>query len=129
LYRPQNKEELFNLRYAELRNVVERIFGVLKRCFRILTHAPEYSLEFQARLLAALAVIHNFILMNDPTEGEDGDDGIEDPDPGQHPGELAQGPANGAERMCTNQRQDDIASQMWTDYQVLRSQLKADYVL
>ena len=34
--KPQNKEELFNLRHAQLRNIVERIFGILKRHFRIL---------------------------------------------------------------------------------------------
>ena len=30
LYRPKTKEELFNLRHASARNVIERIFGVLK---------------------------------------------------------------------------------------------------
>jgi hypothetical protein len=29
--RPRNKEELFNLRHASLRNVVERIFGIVKK--------------------------------------------------------------------------------------------------
>jgi DDE superfamily endonuclease len=30
-YRPQNHQELFNLRHAQLRNVIECIFGILKR--------------------------------------------------------------------------------------------------
>jgi hypothetical protein len=30
LYRLRNKEELFNLRHASARNIIERIFGVLK---------------------------------------------------------------------------------------------------
>jgi hypothetical protein len=29
--RPQNAKELFNLCYSSLRNVIKRIFGVLKR--------------------------------------------------------------------------------------------------
>ncbi len=37
--RPANKEELFNLRHAQLRNVVERVFGVFKQRFAIL-NAP-----------------------------------------------------------------------------------------
>ena len=31
--KPKDKKELFNLRYAQLRNMVERIFGILKRRF------------------------------------------------------------------------------------------------
>jgi hypothetical protein len=34
--KPQNAKELFNLRHASLRNVVERIFRVLKRKYKIL---------------------------------------------------------------------------------------------
>jgi len=40
--KPENKEELFNLRHAQLRNIIERIFGILKRRFRILRTPPEY---------------------------------------------------------------------------------------
>ena len=29
--KPENAKELFNLRHSSLRNVIERIFGVLKR--------------------------------------------------------------------------------------------------
>lgn len=54
-------QELYNLRHASARNVVERIFGVLKCRFVILTHPPEYSMEIQARIPPALAAVHNFI--------------------------------------------------------------------
>ena len=33
---PANKYELFNLRHAQLRNIIERLFGVIKNKFRIL---------------------------------------------------------------------------------------------
>ena len=46
--RPTTKEELFNLRHASAHNVIECIFGVLKRRFRILHLAPEYDMEVQA---------------------------------------------------------------------------------
>ena len=58
---PKDKKELFNLRHAQARNVIERIFGVLKRRFRILLLAPEYNIEIQNRIPAALAALHNFI--------------------------------------------------------------------
>ena len=35
--KPQNAKELFNLRHASLRNIIERCFGVFKRRFRILS--------------------------------------------------------------------------------------------
>jgi len=68
--RPANKEELFNLHHSSARNVIERIFGVMKHRFRILLLAPEYSLEIQARIPAALAAIHNFIRSHDPNNDE-----------------------------------------------------------
>ena len=37
------KEELFNLRHAQLRSVIERVFGVLKKRFQILQVAPQYE--------------------------------------------------------------------------------------
>ena len=55
------KEELFNLCHASARNVIEHIFGMLKYRFQILHLAPEYSMDIQAHIPAALAAIHNFI--------------------------------------------------------------------
>jgi hypothetical protein len=39
---PENAKELFNLRYSFLRNVIKRIFGVVKRKFKILGIVAEY---------------------------------------------------------------------------------------
>jgi hypothetical protein len=59
--RPQNKEELFNLRHSSLRNVIERIFGVLKKRFPILTSMPPYSIEMQRDIIYCCFFLHNFI--------------------------------------------------------------------
>ena len=64
------KEEPFNLWHASARNVIEQIFGVLKRRFWILLITPEYSLEIQAHIPAALATVHNFICHHEPGEDE-----------------------------------------------------------
>ncbi|SCV67562.1 BQ2448_5173 [Microbotryum intermedium] len=62
-----SKEELFNLRHAQLRNVVERIFGVVQRKFSILTcTAPEYNYKMQAMLPLLCAFLHNYVHINDP---------------------------------------------------------------
>ena len=49
--RPETKEELFNLRHASLRNVIERIFGVLKSRFPLCAKMHPYSLEVQIELV------------------------------------------------------------------------------
>jgi len=59
--RPQTKEELFNLRHAQLRNVIERLFGVLHCRFHILNSRPEYDLAIQAQLVLVVCALHNFI--------------------------------------------------------------------
>jgi hypothetical protein len=56
----ENYKELFNLRHASLRNIIERIFGVLKRKYQILRHAAEYSIDTQTRIVLACCALHNF---------------------------------------------------------------------
>ncbi|ETV78025.1 hypothetical protein H257_08242 [Aphanomyces astaci] len=59
--KPQTKEELFNLRHAQLRNCIERIFGILKMRFPVLSCGVRYDYSFQVSLVMALCVVHNFI--------------------------------------------------------------------
>jgi DDE superfamily endonuclease len=87
---------LFNLHHASARNVIERIFGVLKRCFCILLIAPEYGLDIQARILSALCAIHNFNHKHDLPDSEafpndeDYFDDNNDTDNGPHPTDDAE---------------------------------------
>lgn len=60
--RPQNKEELFNLRHAKLRNVVERVYGVFKARFQIFRAARDgFSIKTQTKLVYATSAVHNWI--------------------------------------------------------------------
>jgi hypothetical protein len=81
-YRPSNKEELFTLRHTSARNVIERIFGVLKQYFCILLLPPAYAMEIQAQIPAALCALHNYIRLRDHSEGhlpaDDEDEDVED---------------------------------------------------
>ncbi|XP_024636494.2 uncharacterized protein [Medicago truncatula] len=58
---PENEKELFNLRHASLRNVVERIFGIFKSRFTIFKSAPPFLFKTQAELVLACAALHNFL--------------------------------------------------------------------
>jgi hypothetical protein len=97
--------------------VVERIFGVLKRRFVILTHPPEYSMEIQARIPPALAATHNFIRDHDADEIFEFDNPT-DPQLGLY-GDLGNGPARRAEVIRATSKRDQIASAMWRSYQAL----------
>jgi hypothetical protein len=105
------------------RNVIERIFGVLKWRFRILVYPPQFNMVTQTRLPPALTAVHNFIWQYDPKDIDDFD-AIEDPQPGTRAegqaaeeGQLAEGLPGAAERQQANQRQDRIAQEMWAQYQ------------
>ncbi|XP_051133143.1 uncharacterized protein LOC127252848 [Andrographis paniculata] len=65
---PRGKEEYFNYRNAQCRNVIERAFGCLKRRFTIL-HGPMpiYKFDRQVNFVMSCAVVHNFMLLH----GED----------------------------------------------------------
>ncbi|XP_040865002.1 uncharacterized protein [Glycine max] len=58
---PENEKELFNLRHASLRNVIERIFGIFKSRFTIFKSAPPFLFKTQVELVLACAALHNFL--------------------------------------------------------------------
>ncbi|XP_057775185.1 uncharacterized protein LOC130994170 [Salvia miltiorrhiza] len=69
--RPQNAEELFNLRHAKARNVIERAFGILKMRWAALRSTTYYPIKVQVRLIMACVLLKNFIRSNmaiDPIE-------------------------------------------------------------
>jgi DDE superfamily endonuclease len=112
-YRPRNREELFNLRHASARNVIERIFGVVKRRFRILLIAPEYSLDIQARIPAALCAIHNFNRTHDAEDIVPEID-IDNGNPNDH--DYVASAAAAVQLDHPSEIRDLIAQQMWEDY-------------
>uniref|UniRef100_A0A0W0F6S5 DDE Tnp4 domain-containing protein n=1 Tax=Moniliophthora roreri TaxID=221103 RepID=A0A0W0F6S5_MONRR len=128
--RPQSKEELFNLRHAQARNVIEHIFGVIKWQWRILVLPPEFSMKIQAQIPAALAALHNFILEHNDNFLQElwADKDAVDPAPGHHidaegprechpHGELASHHVSEEEYEEALHKQDNIAQAIWEQYQ------------
>ncbi|CAK5266818.1 unnamed protein product [Mycena citricolor] len=132
--RPQNREELFNLRHAQARNVVERIFGILKRRWMVFQRAPEYPIEMQAKLVPAIAALHNFIRIHEPLDDFSApqqpaassvplsrstssiDSFMQDEPRDILPEELGM-EISAAECRRAELRRDTIAQKMWEDYQ------------
>jgi len=112
-YRPTDQRELFNLRHASARNVIERAFGVLKKRFRILLLPTHYPLDIQARIPVALCVVHNFIMLHHPSDQPIHDD--DDPMGGSNEGDGSGDEGEDEDDGDVNMR-DRIARQMWDDY-------------
>jgi DDE superfamily endonuclease len=121
--RPQNASELFNLRHAQLRNVVERIFGVLKNRFKILNLPRAFKMEAQIRVVAVLCLLHNILIkIGEITEEEIGNDegeiaGGDEEDLSENTQTDRGGYRIGrGERTRAGARRDAIAKAMWEDY-------------
>jgi hypothetical protein len=116
--RPENSKELFNLRHASRRNVIERIFGVVKRKYSILKTPSEYSMATQSRIILACCTLHNFVRS---MEGQSADilldteeSNSEEPDDNQPT--TAIDPVSQSSKKMDKFR-DKIAEKMWTDYE------------
>jgi hypothetical protein len=113
--KPENAKELFNLRHSSLHNVIERIFGVLKRQWQILGgKGCEYSIDTQVDLFCALIGLYNF--GKDCGEDYTFDEAIstiESQDQDSSLEVLVTGTGN----KWMEKKRDDIATRMWNDYQ------------
>uniref|UniRef100_A0A2N9IW88 DDE Tnp4 domain-containing protein n=1 Tax=Fagus sylvatica TaxID=28930 RepID=A0A2N9IW88_FAGSY len=65
---PRNSKELFNLPHSSLHITIERCFGVLKKCFRVLDAEPFGSFPTQVDVVLACCIIHNHIIGVDPLD-------------------------------------------------------------
>ena len=114
--RPENSKELFNLRHASLRNVIERIFSVVKRKYQILKTPSEYSLDTQTRIVIACTALHNWVRYR---EGEKADFWLET-ESGRNISNI-QPAVVYPEGSTTSKRidifRDQVAEKMWVDYQ------------
>jgi hypothetical protein len=60
-WQPIGSKEVFNYAHSSLRNVIERLFGVLKMKWRVLLSLPSFSLTKQSKIIIACMTLHNFI--------------------------------------------------------------------
>jgi len=63
---PENEKELFNLQHSSLRTAIERGFGILKSCFRLIDGKSFLSYGTQVDIVLACCIIHNHIMKVDP---------------------------------------------------------------
>jgi len=117
--RPQSKEELFNLRHSSLRNVIERIFGVMKKRFPLLQCMHSYPFKFQCKLIKVCALLHNFIRMN---QLDDEFDVLNDEDVDQDDRGDRFVFDDSESTSILHAWRDGIAQRMWDDYLRVRNE-------
>jgi hypothetical protein len=109
---PETAEELFNKRHAQLRNVIERCFGVIKQRFPILKSMPPFPIPTQVNVVKCCFMLHNFILKN--MKYRDCYD-IYNPNESGNNNRMDNEPIDdGPERTRHKRWRDRIAAQMWT---------------
>ena len=120
LYSPENRQELFNLRHSSLRNAIERIFGILKNRFKMLTQQLEFPFPVQVKLVKVLCCLHNIIRLigGDDTFDKEWDIGIanevlSDISNNDNVSRRAITTAQASEARA---KRDEIAVRMWTNY-------------
>lgn len=125
--RPKDYKELFNLRHARLRNHIERVIGILKMRFPILKVGTYYPIETQVKIPIAAIVLHNVIRSHngddewlsttkspiDPRKFVTLPSGDDTPREGSTP--------SSNQRNMGNALRDDIAKNMWIDYERSRN--------
>ncbi|KAF0748085.1 hypothetical protein AaE_007474 [Aphanomyces astaci] len=116
--RPQTKEEIFNLRHAQLRNVIERIFGILKKRFPVLVYPVEYDFAFQVDMVLVLCMLHNFIRIHGDNDYFDAapDEAAAD-DEAQRNDRVEDAVPDEPESNEAKLWRDSIASAIWSQYQ------------
>ncbi|XP_039039746.1 protein ALP1-like [Hibiscus syriacus] len=113
-HRPENAKELFNLRHSSLRTTVERVFGILKKRFRVLDAEPFWDFQTQIDIVLACTIIHNHIMGVDPNDIIN--EGMyEEPEPYSITSMLTQREEREEAREWASKR-DEIAEAMWIDY-------------
>ena len=115
--RPLNCKELFNLRHAMLRNIIERLFGVIRMKFGILRTALQTNLQNTDYISKYNRIVYAIAcLFNDMREF--GEINIADIQGGIDDGVDAYGPEEDDNlELLGDILRNKIAQELWSDYQ------------
>lgn len=100
-----------------MHNVVEQIFGVLKKQWDILNCPPQDEVSIQAHIPTGLAALHNFFVVHVNTDIEHYLQDLDTHDDVEPLGDLGHGAIPHAESERASALCDHIATDMWTSYQ------------
>jgi len=111
---PATKEELFNLRHASLRNIIERAFGILKHRFPLLTGTHPFHYPFQVKLFLCCFCMHTFVRSNQ-TDCDEFDNYVDENNNNENAALMNHVYIDFYDNAHANEWRDNIAMTMWTD--------------
>ncbi|VAH71312.1 unnamed protein product [Triticum turgidum subsp. durum] len=123
------EKDLFNHLHAQLRNVVERTFGVLKARFPILSRKGgiPYPYRTQVKIVMACCIIHNFIRkVNHPDELFELYEHGKTEQNTDHGDQQVHGQARKDDRVAGERVRAAIAQELWTKHQQRSAQPEDD---
>ncbi|XBI17596.1 hypothetical protein VPH35_059610 [Triticum aestivum] len=124
-----SEKDMFNHLHAQLRNVVERTFGVLKARFPILSRKGgiPYPYKTQVKIVMACCIIHNFIRkVNHHDELFELYEHGEAQQHVDHGDQQIRGQAREDERAAGERVRAGIARQLWSNHQQRSAQQPED---
>ena len=106
------------MRHSSLRNAIERIFGILKKRFKIFKVQLQFQFSTQVKLVNTLCCLHNIIrliggadIFDEEWELDETDeDSISSTD------SISRRVVSTAQVTAAKLKRDEIAKQIWKDY-------------
>ena len=120
-HHPENAKELFNLRHSSLQTTVERVFGILKKRFRVLDAEPFWDFQTQVDIVLACCIIHNHIMGVDPNDSIN-QGSVEEDESSRIRASFIERKERQKTREWTTKR-DEISQAMWNDFMVRTNNL------
>lgn len=125
--KPETPQKLFNLRHAQARNAVERIFGIFKKRFAFMATGSKHKIKDQIKLILVCVCLHNFICANnkehDYPDIQEAFSTTSSTTPSNRTQSQEYTLADNAEdRISIVELRNRIAQKMWDDYQIFRHQ-------
>jgi hypothetical protein len=103
--------------------VIKRIFGVVKRKYKILRSPSKYSMDTQSRIIIACCILYNFVRS---IEGQSADILLEPTEElNTNQPTTTNAPASQSSKTIDKLR-DKIAEKMWNDYQRYNTERQRD---
>ncbi|KNZ56704.1 hypothetical protein VP01_233g8 [Puccinia sorghi] len=108
-------------KHSSSQNVIERMFGVVKKRFKVFETGCQYNIKIQVKVIILMTFLHNFIRVNNPEDKSSLDQHIEELGTCQQVtveyGELHHTGITQVESPRASSKCDKITQKMWDDCQ------------
>ncbi|KAK3222458.1 hypothetical protein Dsin_009483 [Dipteronia sinensis] len=116
------KEEVFNQCHSRLRNIIERVFGVLKACFLILKRMSSYTFDTKRSIVLSYFALHNFLRktsINDELFSQYDDEEVQLENSTQNQTPSKDNSFRASEQLFMQELREQIANQLFSNIKLV----------